>query len=46
VPGKRDPLCEGLVQGALQLALEQPTAGSQLGRQGGGLDKKFPRRLR
>jgi hypothetical protein len=46
VPGKRDPLCEGLVQGALQLALEQPTAGSQLGRQGGGLDKNVPRRLR
>jgi len=31
VPGKRLPLCEGLVQGALQLALEQPAAGSQLG---------------
>lgn len=46
VPGKRPPLCEGLVQGALQLALEQPAAGSQLGRQGGGLDKKIPRRLR
>jgi hypothetical protein len=31
MPGKRPPLCEGLVQGALQLALEQPAAGSQLG---------------
>jgi hypothetical protein len=28
VPGKRPPLCEGLVQGALQLALEQPAVGS------------------
>lgn len=31
LPGKRPVLCEGLVQGALQLALEQPAAGSQLG---------------
>jgi hypothetical protein len=31
VPGKRPALCEGLVQGALQLALEQPALGSQLG---------------
>lgn len=30
-PGKRPPLCEGLVQAALQFALEQPSAGSLLG---------------
>jgi hypothetical protein len=30
-PGKRPPLCEGLVQAALQFAIEQPSAGSRLG---------------